>query len=301
MPKPRWLLWLGVLSWSMVCLAGDPTGVDEALRSVSGNWPEAQFSVDVLGLSGKDAVLGQPLQVEYEAAHAGFLTYIRVTSHGDMALAQQSAAAVRGMLPIRVEEPLGQDVAIFLFSDRQLDKLSANGSDQAHAQTLAQSLSELQRAGARVAVRRYELQVTAPAGQTQYTTRSIVRTVEANRCSGPCRFPTRIEFDFNSDQLTQASRRDLDVFGQALVSRLRNRKVTLEGHTDSVGSDDYNLDLSVRRAHAARQYLMESFGLAEEQLTVVGLGKANPIAPNDTAADRGRNRRVDFIFPRPDR
>lgn len=298
------MLWLlGTVCWPVCGCAGDPIGVNEALRSVKSNWPDAQFSADIADLTDKSAVVGKSLQVEFEAARPGIFTYIRVTSHGDITLSQQLPATSRGASSLPIHAPLGPEVALFLFTDRPLDGLPVSGvdraqlgSDRAHAELLARSLGDLQKRGTLLAVRRYEFLVEAPAGQTQYSTRSIIREVQASRGVGSPRFPARIEFDFDSDRLTEAGLRDLDVFGAALVSSLRGRPVRLEGHTDSIGSVEYNIGLSARRARAARQYLVDSFGLPEQQLTALGLGQENPVAPNETAAGRELNRRVDFVF-----
>ena len=74
------------------------------------------------------------------------------------------------------------------------------------------------------------------------------------------------------------------------------RQVMIEGHTDSVGSDAYNLELSQRRADAVRDFLMQN-GVKAAQITTRGYGKASPVASNDTAAGRQQNRRVEIIIP----
>lgn len=301
------LIWiLCAACWPVCGWTGDPLGVDEALRSVKSNWPDAQFSVEVSGLTDKSAIVGQTLQVEYEAARPGVLTYIRVTSHGDIVLSRPTSVASRGMSSLPIQAPLGPEVAIFLFSNRSLEGLPVNGpdsvplgSDRPHAVSLAQSLEALKGRGTLLALRSYKFLVEAPAGQTQYTTRSIIRKVQESRGVTAPAFPTRIGFDFDSDRLTEAGRRDLDVFGGALISDLRGRQVRLDGHTDSIGSEEYNLDLSARRARIARQYLLENFGLPETQVTMRALGKDNPVASNETATGRELNRRVDFVFMGP--
>ncbi len=73
-----------------------------------------------------------------------------------------------------------------------------------------------------------------------------------------------------------------------------NLNVAVEGHTDSVGSDEYNQTLSEQRADAVRQYFIQS-GVAETAVTARGFGKTQPIAPNDTAEGRQRNRRVELV------
>jgi outer membrane protein OmpA-like peptidoglycan-associated protein len=70
--------------------------------------------------------------------------------------------------------------------------------------------------------------------------------------------------------------------------------ITVEGHTDSVGGDDYNLKLSENRANAVRTYLV-SQGLDSGIVTAQGFGKTRPVADNSTAAGRQQNRRVEMV------
>ena len=69
----------------------------------------------------------------------------------------------------------------------------------------------------------------------------------------------------------------------------------VEGHTDSVGSDEYNQQLSERRADAVRNYLIEQ-GIPESSIVARGLGKSNPVATNDTPEGRQQNRRVEMVI-----
>jgi outer membrane protein OmpA-like peptidoglycan-associated protein len=72
-------------------------------------------------------------------------------------------------------------------------------------------------------------------------------------------------------------------------------KLQVEGHTDSIGSDDYNQQLSEARAEAVRQYLIQQ-GIGAPQITARGLGKTEPIATNDTPEGRQQNRRVELVL-----
>ena len=69
----------------------------------------------------------------------------------------------------------------------------------------------------------------------------------------------------------------------------------IEGHTDSVGTDEYNQQLSERRAEAVRDYLVQQ-GISADVIVARGLGKTAPIAPNDTADGRQKNRRVELVL-----
>jgi OOP family OmpA-OmpF porin len=71
-------------------------------------------------------------------------------------------------------------------------------------------------------------------------------------------------------------------------------KVEVAGHTDSIGAEEYNMGLSVRRADAVRMYLIDK-GIAADRLTVKGFGESQPIADNGTQEGRFRNRRVELI------
>jgi outer membrane protein OmpA-like peptidoglycan-associated protein len=85
---------------------------------------------------------------------------------------------------------------------------------------------------------------------------------------------------------------------QRVADALKNepeRRVTIEGHTDSVGSEELNLALSQRRADAVQVALLER-GVAANQVSAVGKGEGFPVASNDDPGGRQRNRRVELIF-----
>jgi outer membrane protein OmpA-like peptidoglycan-associated protein len=79
------------------------------------------------------------------------------------------------------------------------------------------------------------------------------------------------------------------------LSQNSNTKVLIEGHTDSVGSDDYNIGLSERRARAVATEL-EARGIPESQIQTLGRGKDMPVATNGTPEGRQQNRRVEIVF-----
>ena len=74
-----------------------------------------------------------------------------------------------------------------------------------------------------------------------------------------------------------------------------SRKVLIEGHTDSVGSDEFNQSLSERRAQSVQSALLER-GVEASQISTVGKGETTPVASNDNAAGRQQNRRVELVF-----
>ena len=101
-----------------------------------------------------------------------------------------------------------------------------------------------------------------------------------------------VGFELNSDRLTFNARRVLLDVANALKQQA-GLDVAVEGHTDSLGSDDYNQKLSQRRANAVIAYLVQQ-GIDATRLKAVGHGESRPVASNETADGREQNRRVEF-------
>ena len=106
-------------------------------------------------------------------------------------------------------------------------------------------------------------------------------------------FASGLLFDFDSQKLRAESKRNLDSLAKSLES-FGDSQLLLVGHTDSVGTASYNLDLSQRRAAAVAEYLIAR-GVPAARLATSGRGENDPIAPNDTDADRQLNRRVEVV------
>ncbi|WP_175736177.1 OmpA family protein [Burkholderia ambifaria] len=101
-----------------------------------------------------------------------------------------------------------------------------------------------------------------------------------------------IEFETGSATLTPQGRQILDQMAAAL-SKLQNRTVDIIGHTDNSGNRTSNIALSQARADAVKGYLITK-SIPPQQMTTTGVGPDQPIAPNDTAEGRARNRRIEF-------
>lgn len=100
-------------------------------------------------------------------------------------------------------------------------------------------------------------------------------------------------FDFNKASLKPGAREKLAKVA-GIVLAYPGLNLALEGHTDSVGGDDYNMVLSEKRADAVREYLVAQ-GVSSNSVTAKGLGKSDPVATNATAEGRQRNRRVEMV------
>ena len=103
-----------------------------------------------------------------------------------------------------------------------------------------------------------------------------------------------ILFDFDSERIKPESYPILENLAAALQNQLADITIAVTGHTDNIGTDEYNLDLSERRANAVKIFLVERLGIQASRLIAKGFGEAQPLADNATAQARAHNRRVEF-------
>ncbi|MFA7228702.1 MAG: OmpA family protein [Melioribacteraceae bacterium] len=101
-----------------------------------------------------------------------------------------------------------------------------------------------------------------------------------------------VHFGFDKSALNKASKKILDNAVEVL-SKYPDAKIKLGGHTDSIGSENYNQKLSVKRANVVRDYLVKK-GISDSQIVAEGFGELKPVAPNKTAKDRAQNRRTEI-------
>ncbi len=145
------------------------------------------------------------------------------------------------------------------------------------------------------------------AGQSRSA--GIVQEIRINWTSETANPPNRIEqelqtqgrakvygiyFDFASDTLRAESKAVLDEIAEAMRKH-PDWKLRVEGHTDNIGGDSYNLDLSNRRAAAVKQALVTQYRIDPEKFTTAGFGASRPVATNGTMEGRALNRRVELV------
>jgi outer membrane protein OmpA-like peptidoglycan-associated protein len=101
-----------------------------------------------------------------------------------------------------------------------------------------------------------------------------------------------VHFAFDKDNLSKKAKEALDQLAND-VANAKGYIITVEGGTDSVGSEAYNYDLSTRRADSVIQYLASAHNIPAHKIYLIGLGKDKPVDSNKTRAGRAANRRVD--------
>jgi outer membrane protein OmpA-like peptidoglycan-associated protein len=127
--------------------------------------------------------------------------------------------------------------------------------------------------------------------ESSIRTRGITVNV-SNVDQGRASFNT-IQFEYDSSNLTQESTGQLTELGKALANeRLVDESFVIEGHADAHGDDQYNKDLSLRRAITVKNYLAAQMGIADDRLRAVGMGEEKP--KTDDPYDP-ENRRVDVV------
>jgi OmpA-OmpF porin, OOP family len=104
-----------------------------------------------------------------------------------------------------------------------------------------------------------------------------------------------INFDFNKSNIRDVDRDELEK-GLKFIKKYPTAKIKLAGHTDSIGSDDYNQRLSERRAAAAKKYFVDEGKIESKRISTIGYGESKPVASNKTNEGRAQNRRVEILI-----
>lgn len=130
----------------------------------------------------------------------------------------------------------------------------------------------------------------APAGSVAAT--SAAAAVTAAAATGPSALSLPVPFAFDSADILPSAKQQLDAIAAGIRMLPATQRVVIEGHTDAVGSEAYNEQLSQRRAQAVLSYLTSMHGIDAGRLQAVGKGEANPLPGRGPLASE--NRRVQF-------
>ncbi len=103
----------------------------------------------------------------------------------------------------------------------------------------------------------------------------------------------KIHFEFNRAVLRRSSYATLDRIS-TMLNKYPYYNLRIAGHADHIGSNEYNQDLSMRRAEAAKAYFTDQKGISSDRIITEGFGEERPVAPNTTNAGRAKNRRAEF-------
>lgn len=104
-----------------------------------------------------------------------------------------------------------------------------------------------------------------------------------------------VPFGFNQSRLSDEAKKQIDIFASVLVEENGGVFIEIQGHTDNVGSRQYNLMLGQERAEAVLAYLHTEHGIPLHRMSTFSYGETRPAGPNDNESNRARNRRVVLI------
>jgi outer membrane protein OmpA-like peptidoglycan-associated protein len=313
-------------------LAAAPEAREEALEVLAATGGASGLRVWVNDGSEDRVKLGDRVVFHFAAESDGYLTALYLDGHGvatllfptsDPAASRLRAGEERSFPPaqadweLQAQLPLGRETIFALLTTEPITAEDLGVAiptgellvvDADGVPDLAQHIAA--RAGrmpaGSVATARAEQIVVAPlvvaeaSPQTatrsvpQYTKDQIVSyfTTRHRSIRRP-KLDLNIKFDFNSANLTESAKRDLDEVGKALVDgRLSTNQFVLAGHTDDVGTEAYNEELSQERARAARTYLVKSYEVDPKRLATTGFGESQPLVPGESEEARAMNRRV---------
>jgi outer membrane protein OmpA-like peptidoglycan-associated protein len=130
---------------------------------------------------------------------------------------------------------------------------------------------------------------------------ALQRAIDAGKLAeGKLLFETvlsddKVRFGFDKAELTPEAMAALDAFAAPLVDANQNIYIEIQGHTDGIGSEEYNYELGLARAEAVRRYLSSSHGFPLHRISVISYGESEPIADNNTREGRSQNRRVVLV------
>jgi outer membrane protein OmpA-like peptidoglycan-associated protein len=101
-----------------------------------------------------------------------------------------------------------------------------------------------------------------------------------------------VQFSFDSSEIAPTARPQLDALAEGIRLLPKDKQVAIEGHTDALGSEEYNARLSMRRAQSVKRYLVAQHGIDAARLRAIGMGEYEPLSGRDPLAPE--NRRVQF-------
>lgn len=200
--------------------------------------------------------------------------------------------------------PVAADVVAAVLSllenRRHLEGLLADREQEIRRlEASADSLgAELARLGEREATVAAELRERERREQTLLEVKALFDDEEAEIILGVEQLTIRLvglTFDSGSDKVRPDDYALLTKVQQA-IRALSGASIVVEGHTDSQGNDEFNQALSARRAIAVREYILANMAISADRIRAIGYGESRPIARNDTAAGRARNRRIDVVL-----
>ncbi|HTO77513.1 MAG TPA: OmpA family protein [Thermoanaerobaculia bacterium] len=271
--------------------------------------PESQRAIDAARKAGKDKECPADFQAAEKMKNDAYALYYACHTKEAIAKAKEAMALAASLCPRPVETPKPAPAPpaarprILSFSAspssvRAGDCSTLNWSTTgATGASIDAGIGSVETSGSRR---------VCPDGTTHYTltasaageSDSESATIDVTAAPAPApidRMSVHVNFDTDKSEIRKA---DHDELEKALhfVEKYPGCKISVEGHTDSTGSEAYNQALSERRAAAVKKFLIDHGVTSADRIESVGYGETRPIADNTTAKGRSENRRVEIVI-----
>lgn len=298
--QPR-LLALSLLALAVLAACGTVPQSSSGLDNARTSYREAQADPNTRELAAPELKQAGDALAAADAAfdrrdsnteveHLAYVARQRVHVAHEVAIRRRAEASVAGATAARDQVRLAARTRQAEAAERSAEAAQRDAAESQRQVRLSQQQSaqaQQQSAAAQQQTRDAEsraavLQALLTELNAKKTERGMVITIGD------------VLFDTSRDSLKPDGRRNLD----RLVDLLRqypDRRVAIEGFTDSTGSSSGNLELSDRRARSVRTALLDQ-GVGAERLSTLGLGELHPVASNDSADGRQLNRRVEIVL-----
>lgn len=278
--------------------------------------PAAERAVEAARAAGKDKECPAEFQAAEKAKNDAYQIYWSCRTKEGIAKANEAAAMAKALCPVKpvpvvvAPPPPPPPPAL-----APTVSLSANpavidpgkcttlfwSSENASGASIDQGIGDVGKSGSRqvcpTATTLYTINATGEGGSQAASTTVTVYPLP------PPPHPTKVidrlvihvNFNFDKSDIRKADTAELQnaVF---FVKKYPGYSISVEGHTDSVGTDKYNQALSERRAAAVKKYLVENAAATPDKIKPVGYGETRPVANNKTAEGRFKNRRVEILI-----
>lgn len=309
-PVWHWSRAAVVLCAAILALIGDARAA--SLDALQSSWPELNLRATLGSGASPEVEQGSNLQLRIAADDEASVAVVLVNSAGkaQVSIPRRDGSldrVVRGtemLYPdllagetLYADMPVGKGSVYVVASDQAIFPATAPGN-RAEWQSAEAVESRIRSAIAaqsktRLAIRRLPVYVVAPQMKEFVSTDEFVQFFGIGTRSVPdANRGFAIEFKHNSADLTEWSRRQLDAVGKGMQdSSLARDAFMIEGHTDDVGTDEYNMDLSRKRATSVTQYLAGK-GVQKTRLRENAMGESMPAMEGETDEARAKNRRV---------
>ncbi len=267
-------------------------------------FPAADRAVEAARQAGKDKQCPDEFRAAEKKRNDAYETYWACHTAEGIAMAKEAAAMANALCPMRAAPPPPPPPP-----PTPTVSLSANPASiqQGQCSTLTWSSTNASQASIDQGIGGVDLsgsRQVCPASNTPYTITAAgaggSRTASTTVAVTPPpkvidRLTIHVNFDFDKSDIRAADTAELQK-AVDFVKKYPGYKVSLEGHTDAIGTEKYNQGLSERRAAAVKEYLLKQ-GVADGQrITTAGFGKTKPIADNSTEKGRFENRRVEILI-----